>query len=84
MRNVRRVPFIVVSVANAFLLVYMSLLYYFQISQLANLTNFRARDVLYIIIGLEVIIVEPCLIYYIGKNKLVYMYALFYRLYNDV
>ena len=69
MRNVRRVPFIIVSVANAILLVFMSMLYYLQISQLDNINNFRARDVLYIIIGLELVLVEPCLIYYIGKKN---------------
>ena len=69
MRNVRRVPFIIVSVANAILLVFMSMLYYFGISQLDNINNFRARDVLYIIIGLELVLVEPCLIYYIGKQN---------------
>lgn len=63
MKNVRRVPFIVVSVSNAVLLFFISLLYFYHIQQTDKM---HPVIVLYAIIGIEMIITLPCLIYYIG------------------
>ncbi len=68
MKNVRRIPFIVVSIGQALVLVFISLLYVFQVKEYTQLSGFRAVDGLYILVGVEMLIVEPCLIYYIGEG----------------
>lgn len=67
MRNVRRVPFIIVSLSNAAQLLYVSILYYFHIGQKDNYHGLFPVDVLYIIVGLEALITLPCLAYYIVR-----------------
>ena len=55
------------SPANTAMLLYISLLYYFGIGQNSDLNNFHPIYTLYIIVGVEVIITLPCLIYYISE-----------------
>ena len=71
MKNVRRVPFLVVSVCNAALLMYVSLLYFFSVSQASNMRGMHPVVVLYFMVGLEMLFTMPCLIYYIGEHKTV-------------
>lgn len=68
MRNVRRVPFIVVSISNAALLFFTSLLYFYHIQQSDAYHKIHPVIVLYVIIGLEMVIAIPCLVYYIGEG----------------
>jgi len=68
MKNFRRVPFITVSIASGLLLVFISLLYFFQVKERSDFRGVHAVDVLYLLVGLEMLIVEPCLIYYISKS----------------
>ncbi|XP_064407650.1 transmembrane protein 192-like [Halichondria panicea] len=67
MKNIRRIPFIVVSIGQALVLVFVSLLYVFQVKEYSLLNGLRAVDGLYILVGVEMLIVEPCLIYYIAR-----------------
>lgn len=67
MRNIRRVPFIVVSVSNAALLFCVSLLYFYHIQQSDNYHKLHPVIILYVIVGCEMVITLPCLVYYIGK-----------------
>ncbi len=69
MKNIRRIPFIVVSIGQALVLVFVSLLYVFQVKEYSLLNGLRAVDGLYILVGVEMMIVEPCLIYYIGERE---------------
>ena len=66
MRNVRRVPFIIVSISNAALLFYVSFLYFKDIQQNQSFHKMHPVVLLYVIIGCEMIITVPCLVYYIG------------------
>ncbi len=68
MKNVRRVPFIIVSVCNAALLMYVSLLYFFGVSQASSLRGMRPVVALYFLVGLEMLFTLPCLVYYIGEG----------------
>ena len=68
MRNVRRIPFIIVSMINAIILLFVSLLYIFEVKQDENYKGLHSVDFLYIIVGIEVVLTLPCLIYYIGTN----------------
>ena len=69
MRNIRRLPFIFVSLINAVILLFISLLYIFSVQE--DLTKFHLHpvDFLYVIVGLELILTLPCLIYYIGERE---------------
>jgi hypothetical protein len=68
MRNVRRVPFIVVSIANAAVLLLVSLLYFYRVHETKVVSNsLYPMDFLYVIVGLELIFVLPCLVYYIVR-----------------
>ena len=55
------------SPANAAMLLYISLLYYLRIGRNTYLNNYHPIYTLYIIVGVEVIITLPCLIYYISE-----------------
>lgn len=65
MKNIRRVPFIIVSIANAAVLLLMALLVYCNTGDKKVLNTFHPVDFLYLIVGLELIFTLPCLIYYI-------------------
>ena len=65
MKNIRRIPFIIVSLANTAMLLYISLLYYLGIGRDSDLNTYHPVYTLYIIVGVEVMITLPCLIYYI-------------------
>ena len=71
MRNIRRLPFIFVSLINAVILLFISLLYIFSVQeeQAFFKNSLHSVDFLYIIVGLELILTLPCLIYYIGKRE---------------
>ena len=69
MRNVRRLPFIFVSMINAVILLYISLLYIFYQHENEQYLHLHPVDFLYIIVGLELILTLPCLIYYIGERE---------------
>lgn len=49
------------------MLLYISLLYYLGIGRNSDLDKYHTIYTLYIIVGVEVIITLPCLIYYISK-----------------
>ena len=66
MRNIRRVPFIMVSLVNAVILLFISLLYIFGANDCSVYKGLRPVDFLYLIVGLELLLTLPCLIYYIG------------------
>ena len=75
MRNVRRVPFIIVSLINAVILLFVSLLYLFKVDEcnsykgLHSVNSYKgihSVDFLYMIVGMELVLTLPCLIYYIG------------------
>ena len=70
MRNVRRVSFIVVSIGNAAMLFFISLLYFFRIQQKDAYHKIHPVVLLYVIVGCEMITIVPCLIYYIGEHQL--------------
>jgi hypothetical protein len=68
MRNVRRVPFIAVSIANSAVLLMVSLLYFYHVHEHTSFHgSFYPVYFLYIVVGLELLFVLPCLIYYIGQ-----------------
>lgn len=69
MRNIRRLPFIFVSLINAVILLFISLLYIFSVREEQEIFKKRLHsvDFLYIIVGLELILTLPCLIYYIVR-----------------
>ena len=67
MKNVRRVPFLTVSIINGVMLIFVSLLYFYQVREKDDLHGLRAVDGLYLLVGLEMIIILPCLVYYIGE-----------------
>ena len=69
MRNFRRVPFVVASVANAALLFFVSLLYFYHIQQNNSYHKLHPVIVLYLIVGCEMMIALPCLVYYIGEQQ---------------
>lgn len=69
MRNIRRLPFIFVSLINAVILLFISLLYIFKVQEEQLILKLHSVDFLYIIIGLELILTLPCLIYYIGERE---------------
>ena len=69
MRNIRRLPFIFVSLINAVILLFISLLYVFSVQQDQVYLHLHSVDFLYIIVCLELILTLPCLVYYIGKGK---------------
>lgn len=66
MRNIRRVPFIVVSIGNAALLFGVSLLYFYNIQQSDNYHKLHPVIILCVIVGCEMVVTLPCLAYYIG------------------
>ena len=66
MRNVRRVPFIIVSLINAVILLFVSLLYLFKVDECNSYKGLHSVDFLYMIVGMELVLTLPCLIYYIG------------------
>ncbi|XP_065902661.1 transmembrane protein 192-like [Dysidea avara] len=69
MRNIRRVPFVVVSTVTAVLLVYMSLLYQFKVgSHHCIIDHIKAVHILEVIIGVELLISSSCLVYYIVRT----------------
>ena len=68
MKNVRRIPFVIVSLANAVIMLFVCLLYIFRVDETWADHGLHAVDFLYIIVGVEVILSLPCLIYYIGEN----------------
>jgi hypothetical protein len=68
MRNIRRLPFIFVSLINAVILLFISLLYVFKAEEGSVKFHLHYVDFLYIIVGLELVLTLPCLIYYIGKR----------------
>lgn len=55
------------SPANAAMLLYISLLYYLRIGLNTYLKGYHPIYTLYIIVGVEVIITLPCLIYYMSE-----------------
>ena len=55
------------SPANAAMLLYISLLYYLRIGRNTYLNGYHPIYTLYIIVGVEVIITLPCLIYYMSE-----------------
>jgi hypothetical protein len=68
MRNVRRVPFIAVSIANSAVLLMVSLLYFYHVHEHTSFHgSFYPVYFLYIVVGLELLFVLPCLIYYIVR-----------------
>lgn len=67
MKNLRRLPFIFVSLINAVILLFVSLLYIFKVEQNTAHFHLHAVDFLYIIVGLELVLTLPCLIYYIVR-----------------
>lgn len=70
MRNIRRVPFIMVSLVNAVILLFVSLLYIFGANDCSVYKSLRPVDFLYLIVGLELLLTLPCLIYYIVRATL--------------
>ena len=68
MRNIRRLPFIVVSLCNAIMLLFVCVLYIYQIDQHQGFHGLTPVYVLYIIVSCEALLVVPCLIYYIGMH----------------
>jgi len=54
--------------ANAAQLVYISLLYYFNIKDSLNIHGFYPVYILYIIVGVELLLSLPWLIYYISEQ----------------
>ena len=68
MRNIRRLPFIFVSLINAVILLFVSLLYIFKVEKDSVKFHLHSVDFLYIIVGLELILTLPCLVYYIGEG----------------
>jgi len=54
--------------ANAAQLVYISLLYYFNIKDSLNIHGFYPVYILYIIVGVELLLTLPWLIYYISEQ----------------
>jgi hypothetical protein len=69
MRNIRRLPFIFVSLINAVILLFISLLYIFKAKEGPVKFPLHYVDFLYIIVGLELVLTLPCLIYYIGEGE---------------
>ena len=69
MKNVRRVPFILVSIGQSFMLLFISFLYLFQVKEYSKLHGLRAVDGMYMLVGVEIVAVEVFLIYYIGEWK---------------
>ena len=69
MQNIRRLPFIFVSLINAVILLFISLLYIFKAEEDSVKFHLYYVDFLYIIVGLELIMTLPCLIYYIGERE---------------
>lgn len=68
MRNVRRVPFAVVSIANAVMLLVVALLYFYRVQEHEHLhSSLYPVYFLYVIVGLELLFALPCLIYYIVR-----------------
>ena len=71
MRNIRRVPFVMISTGTAALLIFLSALYYCHLTKrhdnddITVYKTFTAFHAMYIIVGIEVIISVPCLLYYI-------------------
>ena len=56
------------SVANAALLVFVCLLYTYNVNGCKSILGpLDSTYTLYIIIGLEMLLAVPCLVYYIGK-----------------
>ena len=54
---------------NAVILLFISLLYIFQVQENSGKFPLHSVDFLYIIVGLELILTLPCLIYYIGERE---------------
>ena len=54
---------------NAVILLYISLLYIFYQHENEQYLHLHPVDFLYIIVGLELILTLPCLIYYIGERE---------------
>ncbi len=79
MKNVRRIPFIIVSLGQACMLLFVSFLYLFQVKEYSSLSGLRAVDGLYMLVGIEIVLVEGFLIYYISEQKLTVLRILFIK-----
>lgn len=75
MRNVRRIPFIIVSLINSVILLFVSLLYIFNVTECTSVKGLHSVDFLYIIVGMELLLTLPCLIFYVGMLLIFSIYS---------